>query len=58
MQNRDRFIESRLTALGAGCLWGGGIGQKGKRTRGHGQQCGDCRGEGSIRGLSGNGKNI
>ena len=49
MQNRDRFIESRLTALGAGCLWGGGIGQKGKRTRGHGQQCGDCRGESGIK---------
>ena len=25
-------------------------------TRGHGQQCGDCWGEGSIRGLNGNGK--
>ena len=25
-------------------LWGGGIEQKGKRTHGHGQQCGDCRG--------------
>ena len=26
-------------------LGGGGIEQKGKRTHGHGQQCGDCRGE-------------
>ena len=31
--------------------------QKGKRTRGHGQQCGDCFGEEGIRGLNGNGKN-
>ena len=26
--------------------FGGGIEQKGKRTHGHGQQCGDCWGEG------------
>ena len=32
--------------------------QKGKRTHGHGQQCSHCWGEGSIRGLNGNGKNI
>ena len=30
---------------------------KGKRTHGHGQQCGDCWGEGSIRRLKGNIKN-
>ena len=30
--------------------------QKGKRTHGHRQQCGDCCGEGSTRGPSGNGK--
>ena len=36
----------------------GGIQQKGTRTHGHGQQCGDCWGEGGIRGLNGNGKNI
>ena len=38
-------------------LRGGGIKQKGKRTTAHGQQCGDCRGEGGKRGLNGNGKN-
>ena len=32
----------------------GGIEQKGKRTHGHGQQCGDCGGEVGIRGLNGN----
>ena len=36
---------------------GGGIEQKGKRTHGHGRQCGDCWGEGYVRGLHGNGKN-
>ena len=39
-------------------LGGGGIGQKRKMTHGHGQQGGDCWGEGSIRGLNGNRKNI
>ena len=29
--------------------------QIGKRTHGHGQQCGDCWGWGGIRGLNGNG---
>ena len=38
-----------------GRLGGGGIEQKGKRT--HGQQCGDCRGQGNIRGINGNVKN-
>ena len=46
-----------MTAKGVGRLWGGGTEQKGKRTHGHGQQCGDCRREESIRGLNGNGKN-
>ena len=40
-----------------GWLGGGKIEQKGKRTHGHGQQCGDCLGEGAIRGLNTNGKN-
>ena len=34
---------------------GGGIEQKGKRTHGRGQQCGDCWGLGDLRGLNGNG---
>ena len=47
-----------MTAKG-GLLGGGGIEQKGKRTHGHGQHCGDCRGGGeSIRGLHSNGKNL
>ena len=52
----DTEMESRMTAKGVGRLWGGGTEQKGKRTHGHGQQCGDCRGEGGVRGLKGNGK--
>ena len=43
--------------VGWGGLGGRGIEQKGKRTHGHGQQCGDCREEEGIRGLNGNGKN-
>ena len=43
-----------MTALGE--VRGGGIEQQGKRMHGHGQQCGDCRGEGRIRGINGNGK--
>ena len=39
-----------------GGLVGGEIEQKGKRTHGHGQQCGDCCGEAGIRGLNGNEK--
>ena len=31
---------------------------KRKRTHGPGQQCGDCLGEGNVRGLNGNRKNI
>ena len=40
-----------------GRLEAGGIEQKGKRTHGCGQQCGDCWGKGRIRGLNGSGKN-
>ena len=41
-----------------GRLGSGGIEEKGKRTHGHGHewQCGDCWGEGGVRGLNGNGK--
>ena len=47
-----------MAASGQGGMLGdGGIEQKGKRTHGHGQQCGDCWGRGHIRGLKGNGKN-
>ena len=47
--------ESRLTALRMGVE---GWKDQGKRTRGHGQQCGGCKGwEGDIRGVNGNGKN-
>ena len=46
-QNRDRQRESRMTAMvGEGLVGGGRIEQKGKRTHGHGQQCGDCYREG------------
>ena len=44
------------THLVGGKWEGGGIEQKGKRTHGHGQQCGDYRGQG-IKELHGNGKN-
>ena len=50
-------MESRWQLLGGG-VGGGGIERKRKRTHGHGEQCGDCWGEGGIRGLNGNGKNI
>ena len=53
----DSEMESRVTAQGV--LGGdGGMEQKGKKTHGHGQQCGDCWGQGAIRGLNGNGKKI
>ena len=46
-----------MTAEGCGGrLEGGEIEKKGKRTHGHGQQCGDCWGEEDIRGLNGNGE--
>ena len=49
----DSLIESRMTAQGGGRLGDRGTKQKVKRTHGHGQQCGDCWGERSIRGQSG-----
>ena len=45
-------MESKITASWWGGLEGGGIEQKGKRTHGHGQQCGDC-GEGDERDVRG-----
>ena len=35
-----------MTAQRGVSLGGGGIKQKGKKTHEHGQQCGNCRGEG------------
>ena len=43
-QNRDTLIISRMTAK-QGRVAGGRIKQKEKRTRRHGQMCGDCGGE-------------
>ena len=45
-----------MTAKVAERLRDGEIEQEGKRTHGHGQQCGDCAGGEGIRGLNGNGK--
>ena len=45
MENRDRFVESRMTVKVGGKLAGRGTEEKGKRTQEHGQQCGDCGGE-------------
>ena len=50
-----------MTASGGGEGEGvKGLSKKGKRTHGHGQQCGDFGGEGkvAIRVLNGNGKKI
>ena len=51
-------MASRMTTSGGKEVRGVGIEQKGKRTHGHGQQCGDCwgAGRGDIRGLNGNEK--
>ena len=58
MQKRGRFIDGeQMTAIGGGRLGDERVEQKGKRTHGHGHQCGDCWGEGGIRGLNGSGKN-
>lgn len=38
-----------MTASGG--IGGGRIEQKGKETHGHGQHCGNCWGEGGMRGL-------
>ena len=43
--------------MGVEVGWGRGIEQKGKRTRGHGQQCGEPWGQKGIRGLNDNEKN-
>ena len=53
----DSWIVSRMTAKVLETVEGGGIEHKGKRTRGHGQQFGDCMKGRSIRGQNGNGKN-
>ena len=54
-ENGDRLIDGeQVTASGGGRRGGSsGIEQKGKRTHGHGQQCGDYWGEGGIRRLNG-----
>ena len=49
-------LRSLETTKGGGRFGGGGTEQKGERTHGHGRQCGDCSGEGSIRRLNGNAK--
>ena len=44
-ENGDRLLDGeQVTASGGGRLRGEGIEQKGKRTPGHGKQCGDCWG--------------
>ena len=48
-------MESRPTAMGGG-VRGWRDQTKRERTHGHGQQCGDCRVERSIRGINNNGK--
>ena len=47
-QNRDRLTDGEQDDSQWGGVRGGAIEQKGKRTHGHGQQCGDCWEEGSI----------
>ena len=50
----DSQLDSRMTASGGQVRsGGGGIEQKGKRTHGRGQQCGDCWEVGVIRELNG-----
>ena len=48
LNKQNRLIDGDQMTAGGGRLGGGGIEQKGKRTHGHGQQCGDCWEEGSI----------
>ena len=56
--NGDRLIDGeQMTAARGRRLGGRGTEQKGKRTHGHGQQCGGRRGI-IIRGLKGNVKKI
>ena len=52
----DSQMERRMTASGEKGKGVEGLNKKGKRTHGHGQQCDDCQGEGSIREQNGNGK--
>ena len=47
-------LSKKINKEKMGMVGDGGIEQKGKRTHGHGQQCGDCGGEVGIRGLNGN----
>ena len=56
MQNRERLIDGGQTDNVGVEVGGGGIEQKGKRTQGHGKQCGDWGGEGSIKGKNDHGK--
>ena len=53
----DLQMESRLTASVGGEAGDGRTEQKAKTSHGHGQQCGNCWGEGHIRGLTSNRKN-
>ena len=47
-KNRHGLIDrEQADSSGQGWLGVGGIEQKEKSTHGHGQQCGDCGGEGS-----------
>ena len=60
-RKRDRLVDGeQMTDHGGGGvrLGGGGMEEKGERTHGHGQQCGDCWEMGNIWGLNGNGTNI
>ena len=56
-QKRDSYMESRWQLV-RGVYRGGETEQKGKKTHGHGQQCGDCWGEEGRREINGNGKII
>ena len=57
-KNGDRLLDREQddSQLRRGDVGGGGMGQKGKRTHGRGQQWGGCEEEGDVRGLNGNGK--
>ena len=52
----ERLIDGEQDDCWVGWVGGRGIEQKGERIHGHGPQCGDCWGEGGMRGLNGNGK--
>ena len=54
----DSEMKNRRQLLGWGSLGSGGTEQNGKRTHGHGQQCGDFWEERGIRGLNDNRLNI